>query len=607
MASGARRDTPRGAAHWQTNRPAPAGNGAVATQRPVYRHITMEEYIRHTIERDPWVPHPLTPEEVFELRLDCARHFDEFRMIEANKAGKSREEYQVHCYRAFIAYQLSYWRTFRLNDLPMEIISNILRFVVWSAPTPPIGIRWRLQLTWVSKSLRHAAISDPTLWNAIWFRDDPPFERSLAFVERSGVSPLDLRINDTDEHKYTDEEVCNLLNALTPHLHHIRMLIILLDNWEPILSVLKWLNDYGKYGSPPLTMERFEIHRTGNPYLWPGLTWRGNRYDPPNHDVTFYPLFGGRLVPTLKSFTMNGVHIDWANTPSLNNLSTLDIRRIPLDWCPSLPRFREILTSSAMLTKLSLDGAGPASSNPTVFTMHPPIELPLLNTLVLANFAAPFTKSVVSHFTAPHVRDLTIMNFKGESYGPFYEFITGRFREIKLLTLYTTTCEVENLPIMIKWLDSMPLLTYARLASLDCDILQAFLFDPDVMQPHPLLPPQMRQAFRVVENLRLKDAMQPSKAILEDKDRQPRLVNPRLTVLEVQNIHPEIFTRFVGARHMCGVPVRKTYMARTMIEKFTQQTLAYARATVGQVMVIDIGTKTQEEDELLSAPNEAPP
>ncbi|KAE9398464.1 hypothetical protein BT96DRAFT_920800 [Gymnopus androsaceus JB14] len=534
------------------------GRGRLAQPPPPpgYRHVSLEEYVHAMISRDPWIPHPLNAREIDALRQSRI---------------EDGPEHRAEVVKAYVAYQLKYWRTFRLNDLPIEILSNILRFVVWSAPSPQIGIRWRLQLTWVSKHLRHAAVSDSTLWNAIWFRDEPPFERSLAFVDRSGVSPLDLRINDMPERAYTDEEICALLKALTPHLHHIRMLIILLHNWDPILS-------------------------TRIP--WPGHNFNptGTVFMPRNHQVTLYPLFGGTLVPTLKSFTMNGVHIDWTNTPSLANLSTLDIRRIPLHLCPPLSRFREILDSSPRLTKLSLDGAGPSGR----FSSSVPINLPQLHTLVLANFAAQFTTSIVSHFTAPHVRDLTIMNFKGDNYDPFYSFMTGRFPEIKLLTLYTTNCPPPMLPVMIKWLDSMPLLTYARMAALEYDILQAFIFDPDTMKLHPALGHDVRIKFQIFENFVFDDATAPLPEVLADENRLPRVVCPRLNILEVQNIMPNIFTEFVGARKMCGVPVRKTYMSKGMVTEFNDHQMSYVRAHVPELMIVDIGAKTQEEEELLN-------
>ncbi|KAJ3965884.1 hypothetical protein EV361DRAFT_809974 [Lentinula raphanica] len=542
------------------------------------------------LKQDPWKPHPLSPEEIQTIRqqsrklhMDYLRQHAYVRMLKDRPLDTAEErqrlalvvyKYEAEMMKTYISYQLVFWRTFPIHDLPVEILSNIIRYVVWSATSSPVGIRWRLQLTWVSRYLRHIAISDSTLWNAIWFRAKPPFERPLAFIERSRTSPLDLRIDDTPTYRFTDQGICSLLETLTPHLHHIRILIILLENWEPILSVLKWLSDYGKEKHRPLTMERFEIHRTGNPYLWPGLVWRGTKFNPVNHAISLYSLFGGRHVPELKSFTMNGIHIDWANTHSLNNLTALDLRRIPLELCPPLPCFLQILASSPMLNRLSLDGAGPAGNPPTI-SNYPTVNLPHLHTLILANFAFPFPKSIVSHFTAPNVKDLTLMNFKMPNYGPFYEFMTDRFQKIKLLTLASVSCPIDTvLPVMIKWLDSMPLLAYARLNDLEPDILQAFLFDPDTMKIHPDLPPPLRTAF----------------------------VSPRLNVLEVETIRPNTFTKFVLARKLCGVPVKKTYMARSMAKDFSDAALTDINRHFTSLTLVDVGAKTREEKDLLNEP-----
>ncbi|KAJ3833450.1 hypothetical protein F5878DRAFT_590653 [Lentinula raphanica] len=460
-----------------------------------------------------------------------------------------------------------------------------------------------LQLTWVSSYLRRVAISDSTLWNAIWFGKNPPFEQSLTFIaKRSRTSPLDLRIDDGPTRRFTDQEVCALLKALTPHLHHIRILIIILENWEPILSVLKWMSDYGKEGVHPLKMERLEIHRTGSPYLWPGLAWRGTKFNPVNHSVSLYSLFGGKHVPELKSLTINSVNIDWVNTTSLDNLQTLDLRRIPLELCPTLSRFQQILASSPMLTNLSLDGAGPASDPTVVVNDYHAIDLPHLHTLVLANFAAPFTKYLVSHFTAPNLKDLTIFNFQGSNHGPFYEFMIGRFQKIKLLTLRKINCPVDTLPVMIQWLDSMPLLTYARLAALEHDILQAFLFDPDTMKAHPDLSPSLRSAFRIVEDSSGTGLTAPSKEALEDVERKPRIVSPCLNVLKVETTRPDVFADFVLARKLCGVSVKKTYMDRSMAKTFTGAALKDISQHIHTLVCVDIGAKTQEVNELLNVP-----
>ncbi|KAF5388558.1 hypothetical protein D9757_004673 [Collybiopsis confluens] len=559
---------------------APAGSGPDAPARGLSRShhpdtvrpsadppppgshiITAEQYLRMLIARDPWKPHPLTQQEIIHLRRECVALLAYSRRLESRREFRGSYQHEKEVIKTKIAYQLRYWRTFRLTDLPMEILSNIIRFVIWSAPTPTIGIRWRLQMTWISRYLRHAAISDSTLWNAIWFRDDPPFERSLAWLERSGASPLDLRINDTEKRRYTDQEISALLQALAPHLHHIRMLIILLDNWEPILSVLKWLSTYGKHNNPPLILERFEIHRTGNPYIWPGTVHQGQTFVPVNHDVTLFSLFGGADVPTLKSFTMNGVHINWVKSPSLADLDTLDIRRIPLYMCPPLHRFRQMLITSPNLTKLSLDGAGP-SSDPTSISAYPPVELPQLQTLVLANFAAPFTTSICSHFTAPHVRDLTIMNFKGNDYAV--------------------------LPNPAK---------NDQVVRLDATV------GLHTMKPFPAIQaqPNLYQKIGMIDNPQL-DPATAATSDASDKDREPRLISPRLTILEVQNLAPAVFAEFVEARKICGVPIQRVYLGKQMVEALSKARANHVHDMVAEFMIVDIGTKTMEEEQLLNEP-----
>ncbi|KAJ3709904.1 hypothetical protein C8R42DRAFT_534275, partial [Lentinula raphanica] len=379
----------------------------------------------------------------------------------------------------------------------------------------------------------------------------------------------------------------------------IRILIIILENWEPILSVLKWMSDYGKEGVRPLKIEQLEIHRTGSPYQWPSLVWRGTKFNPVNHSVFLYSLFGGKYVPELKCFTIDSVNIDWVNTTSLDNLQTLDLRRIPLDLGLTLSRFRQILASSPMLTKLSLDGVGPAG-DPTVVNNYRAIDLPHLHTLLLVNFAAPVHKNLVSHFTAPNLKDLTIFNFQGSNHGPFYEFMIGRFQKIKLLTLHQISCPVQILPVMIKWLDSMPLLAYVRVSALEHDILQAFLFDPDTMKAHPDLPPDLRSAFCIVENSACTGLTAPSTEAFEDVGRKPRIVSPCLNVLKVETTRPDVFANFIRARKLCGVSVKKTYMDRRMVETFTAAALTDISQHDHTLVCVDkVEARTREEVELL--------
>ncbi|KAJ3770088.1 hypothetical protein FB446DRAFT_621015, partial [Lentinula raphanica] len=361
-----------------------------------------------------------------------------------------------------------YWRTFPLHDLPTEILSEILRFVIWSAPSRRIGFRSQLQLTWVSKSLRDAVISDAILWSTIPFCDAPPFTRSLTFVERSGTSVLDFRIEPV--RKITDGQLCALLEALTPNLHRVRALVVRFEKSE-LLVVLNWLRDRAQISKIPFKIERLDIHQIGNP----------QSFDPVNHTVSLYPLLGGRNDSRLRSLTVNGVDIDWVNPPLFDKLTTLHLRRLPLS--PSHPLFYRILARSTNLTTLSLDAIS-SVGDPTA-NDHPIVEFGQLYTLSLANLTAPHAKNVISYFAAPSLKHLSIVDFKGADYGPFFEFMIGRFQEVELLTLRRIDyLDDAFLSSMTKWLDSMPLLACARLAAIRHHILQAFNFDPDTMQLH---------------------------------------------------------------------------------------------------------------------------
>ncbi|KAK7465413.1 hypothetical protein VKT23_005391 [Stygiomarasmius scandens] len=603
--------------------------------RPPPYDKVVHERIQMTLGN--WKPHVLTQEEFDDIRNECRRRRQYLVEFEARADGVPPHEYQRILWASRLDHDIRYYRIFRVNDLPPEILSNILRFVVWSAPEPSFGILWRLQLTWVCRHWRYIAINDPTLWNAIWFRDQPPFERSLTFVQRSRNSAMDIRINDNPREPYTYEEVEQLLDRLTPVVSNIRMLIVLFTEWNSILSILRWLDRWGP--RVPLAMERLEIHRLGSPYQWPSHNWM-----PSMHTVSLYPLFGGKYIPSLTYITLNALHVDWDNT-SFENLTTLDIRRIPLELCPTMTRFREMLASCPKLDKLSIDGAGP-SDRPNARHDKEPILLSSLRTLVLANFTVQFLHSIITHIAAPNVRDLTLMNFVTVDYTPFYAYITNKFPQVRLLTLYTVQCKAEGIDAVIDCLDSFPHLTYLRIAGLEKDFLGLFLYDVVTKEPHPeLSEPVKTDVFemRLQNPLRTSSsttsALDPASALIstssssststtisatssnssvDDSDAEstsdndtdesttpapqiaPRAVGPCANVIEVQRIDALLFTSWVEARKRVGVPVAKVYMTGEMCKQLRDaEMFKRCQEAIEDIQVVSLGSKTVEEDLLL--------
>ncbi|KAJ7783788.1 hypothetical protein DFH07DRAFT_204127 [Mycena maculata] len=437
------------------------------------------------------------------------------------------------------SYLLRYFRTFRINDLPTEIISNILRFVVWDAHRRPVYAR--LRITWTCKRWREIAIADSTLWNAVWFRGTGVrIERAWAWFERARQAPLDIRIDGDPSGEDSDDEsessvvdmsdqpsltaagMRHMLLRLFNKLATIRMLIIVVDDWESALVVLELLGQYGADGAGIPMLLRFELHRGGlknadrrSSSGWPTLTPQ--------------PFLGGATAPSLTYLSLNGVPIDWSRSV-LENLTTFDIRRLPTSHSPDAARFREILINCPRLQKLSMDGAGPIFEEQDMDLLDP-VELPHLRTLTIADFTRPYAMFLFSQFSAPNVNDLTLMNLCGEDYLPLFLQLTAAFPKVRLLTAYSIQFEAsrEGLVAMTRWLDSMPLLAYLRVANVANQFFSTFFRPGCLLNPSNYNP-----------------------------------VAPHLTVVDCQSVDPAILVQWAKDRHRFMSPLRKIYISEEL-------------------------------------------
>lgn len=462
-----------------------------------------------------------------------------------------------------------YWRTFRLHDLPPEIIANIFRYVVWSTGNPAEGVVQRLWLTWVCQLWRELAIGDATLWNAIWFRDPAPYERSFAWFDRAGTAPIDIRLDERnallgkneDQRVFTPEQMSNLLDRLFVKLPQIRMLVVIVDKWAPAVTVLRKLQEAGNAGIP-INIERLEIYRTGTPNLWvgPDLDNDGHR-DP--------PLLNGGQTRMLNHLCLAGVHVDWDETP-LRNLSTLDLRSMPVDVAPSLERFRALLRECPMLTRLALDGSGPRPTEKPFD--HIPVDLLHLKTLVLGSFSLPYACFIVSQLNAPHLLDLTLMALSGTDYVPLIKLLTPKFTEVRLLTLYGVQVQMTPLgkAAMARWFLAMPDLAYVRIAQLKTSVLKLLLDDPGKYMQ------------------------------LNDTSNYPSgdAFCPNLKTLEVQAMPYATIVDFCRRRTEMALPITKIYLNPPWAHTLSVQEVRELRS-VAAVYVAPVGTNTVEENELL--------
>ncbi|KAJ7110057.1 hypothetical protein C8R44DRAFT_549783, partial [Mycena epipterygia] len=515
-----------------------------------------------------WIPHVFTPQERQAVRMEGLRYLVIVRQIE----GVQREIYprqlprevQAQLVFARQSYMLRYFRTFRINDLPTEIISNILRFVVWDQMKRPVDAR--LRVTWTCRRWREIALADSTLWNAIWFRGaGVRIDRAWAWFDRARQAPLDIRIDGdpagedsdsesesvidlTDQPSMTASDMRQMLTRLFTKLSTIRMLIIVVDEWKSALVVLELLRSCGPAGVPML--QRFELHRGGlknedrKSLVWPTIVPQ--------------PFLGGVAAPSLAYLSLNGIPIDWSRS-ILENLTTFDIRRLPMTHSPDAARFREVLRNCPRLQKLSMDGAGPKYEEDVDVV---PVELPYLRTLVIADFSRLYAMFLFSQFSAPNVNDLTLMNLCGEDYLPLFLQLTSTFPKVRLLTAYSIQFDASQpgLITMTRWLDSMPLLTYLRVANVANQFFGTFF------RPH---------------------------ASVAD----PNPVAPRLAVVDCQSVDPAILVQWVQDRDKFGTPLAKIYISEELGDRLDTEQI---RVLTGLCILAKLprGATTPEEEKL---------
>ena len=400
-----------------------------------------------------------------------------------------------------------------------------------------------LRLTWICQKWRFTAIEDMTLWNVIWFKERYPYDRSFAFLERAGTAPLEIRINERDEswykehmndpddaeedgHPFKAEVMEEIMDKLLLKVKTIRALVIMVDTWKPALVVLQKLRECHEI---PERMERFELHRTGRPWLWVGPMHQPLDRSKP---ISFC---NRRVLPRLTYACFNGLNIRWG-IPQLSNLNVLDLRRVSLEKCPSVFDFRDILLGCPQLSKLALDAAGPQWIVEDVVVVNlPPVDLPCLATLVLGDFTVLYAIYVLNLFTAKNLIDLTILNMIGHDYGPLIEHLTGRFPDVKVMTMYSLHLHdsIPNKRRMIKWLQSMPKIEILKIARLKKTLLQHFLEDANVWAETT-------------------DLFTPKKPLV------PLL--PNLQILEYQSMPFDCVSHLVEGRKNIGAPLKRIYV-----------------------------------------------
>jgi len=570
------------AANTSTVSHRPSELAVTPIQRPTAYHLipklvkaysyeeVVGKYMREVLKA--WRPRLLSPSETEEFlaatrrKLDMIRELEDIQESFAPLVDPATEDALLV---ARVDHRIHFAQIFRINDLPPEILTNIFRYIVWSANEPRRAVQWRLNLTWSCRIWRRVAIADSTMWTAIWFQA-PHFERAFTWLERAGASPVDVRISDTEEDILNLETAAELIDRVFVKLSNIRMIIADFVNWDPAMYIVHAL---GRVASSqlPMILQRLELHRSGTVYA---QISDDHAYPPFRQPMA---LFGGAVIPSFRHFTCNGVHLDWERS-LLVNLTTLDLRRMPLERGPSLAIFRSMLANNPTLGELILDGAGPKLPDRPINHLKP-ISMPHLEGLKIGDFNLVYGKYVFTQLNAPNIVALTLMNLMVEDYSAFFNCLTPKLPALRSLTIHNAEIKepsAESKGALVDWLKSVPNLTYLRVSNVSAAFLDFFLYNPnpDTVEPPPDKPKKRKQ-----------------------------IICPKLVYLEYHVMNSNIIATWVLKRRLLGAPLKKVYVGASTapnVSSDQRKKLFEAFEGVHKLFVLSPIGRSPEETKLLS-------
>ncbi|KAF7377688.1 F-box domain-containing protein [Mycena sanguinolenta] len=417
-------------------------------------------------------------------------------------------------------------RLFRINDLPTEIVTITLRFAIWDLDSWQRQAHSQLRVTWTCRRWREIVLADSTLWNHIWFCSGHPIEREWAWFERARQTPLVIYIDfgyigdyfdDAPEELTVDMsskpstkpvKMRQILFRLFAKLTTIHTLFIAVGDWKSASIALELLDTFAP-SSGVLMLQSFALHLKGS---------REDKLSLPWAEVIPHPFLGGVIAPSLAHLTLAGVPIDWSSSV-IRNLTTLDVRDFPESHSPDSARFWDVLTNCPGLHTLSMMGAGPRFDEQS----SKPVVLPHLHVLTVADFSCQKAMFLFSRISAPSINDLVLMRLCDDDYLPVFLQITSAFPKVRLLTMCSIWFDISpvGLESMTRWLDSMPFLTYLRVAGVPNPFFGLFFRSGNLGNP----------------------------------------VAPRLAFLDCEALDPDILVQWAQDRQQFGTPLKKIYVS----------------------------------------------
>ncbi|KAH9944216.1 uncharacterized protein BXZ73DRAFT_39118 [Epithele typhae] len=361
------------------------------------------------------------------------------------------------------------YRDFPIFDLPPELLTMIFRTTFWGSENVVKANRMRMHLTWVCQRFRQIALADPQLWGTLWFCDQHPWTRSLAFLERAGGGVLDIRLDDRQEQKHqepmTIPRLDMILDKLLPKISQIRMLVLHFND----LNIMHHFFRRFSVAGPPDLLELVDIDAN---VMY--------ARDPASPLVAFsrFP------TPKLRKLIITGFALDW-ETVQYKTLHTMDIRHFTLPSFMSMSRWSELLRPAYHIYKLSFVGAMP---NPSSCL---PLSLPNLRELFLARIPTTGVQELLHFLDTRRVMLLTLGGLHGtlQGFPHFFYSLKGRFPEARSVSVYSIPYTPDRqfrdqlMRGVVCWFESMPLVNTLRLERVAYDFFKTLSTDPSSWWP----------------------------------------------------------------------------------------------------------------------------
>ena len=385
---------------------------------------------------------------------------------------------------------LESWSLFPINELPEEILENIFFHTIYGSDAEGIEdprtsyreiVRSRITLGSVCRHWRSLVINTPEIWSKVLVSSPQPHRYLQLCAKRAKAHPLAIFL-DYRKHNWNKsesdfllgrEKMKELMTLITRNMNQIRELLIYVDTWEEMCSVLEVL----KHSPPPRMLRRIELYRSGKPYVV---------FTSPSFlraISSSFPLFRGTYIPSLTRVLFCGVNINYSSS-NLRGLRSISLLNMAVEHMPSLEEFLSILRESPLLEELYLDGACARAPEPSQTHQQPLVVLNHLSELMITNLIPQYARFLLSLFSAPRLKRLSLENLITQDFSSVIDSLTGKFPEVTVLGINGLQIgrnlrnpDLRYKDIFISWLRTLSKVRYLRVSNVPDLFFEAFLLD----------------------------------------------------------------------------------------------------------------------------------